>query len=234
MLVTVTSYAPVVAAAEFAAFVGVTLRTIEVALTDVTDDVNVVPSTWFVSATVAPAAKLAPVIVTVVGGVDSHTEAGLIAPIVGAASRRAAAGNDAVGPFASVRIAEHVAAAVAVPVAVKLAVPVVAEVSVTELKTKVPAVQLATKVSFVAPLLAKPVPVKVAVPTLPAVLTPVEFDVAPAGVNAIDVKEPAAALAAVAIANGSAAATSKAPEASALTKWRCIRRGLFMVNSLHS
>jgi hypothetical protein len=44
------------------------------------------------------------------------------------------------------------------------------------------------------------------------------------------VKAPAA----VAIAIGNAAATSKAPVAMTFTKWRCIRRGLFMVNSLHS
>jgi hypothetical protein len=43
-----------------------------------------------------------------------------------------------------------------------------------------------------------------------------------------------AAPAAVAIAIGSAAAASKAPAARAFTKWRCIRLGLFIVNSLHS
>jgi hypothetical protein len=43
-----------------------------------------------------------------------------------------------------------------------------------------------------------------------------------------------AAPAAVAIAIGSAAAASKAPAANAFTKWRCIRLGLFIVNSLHS
>jgi hypothetical protein len=43
-----------------------------------------------------------------------------------------------------------------------------------------------------------------------------------------------AAPAAVAIAIGSAAAANKAPAASAFTKWRCIRLGLFIVNSLHS
>jgi hypothetical protein len=37
-----------------------------------------------------------------------------------------------------------------------------------------------------------------------------------------------------AIAIGSAAAANKAPAASAFTKWRCIRLGLFIVNSLHS
>jgi hypothetical protein len=224
-----------VAGAEFAAFVGVTLKTIEVALTDVIEDVNDVPSTAFVIETFAPVAKPEPVMVTGVAEAASHTDEGLIPPpeITGAASRTAAEGNDAVGPFASVRIAEHVDAAV--PVAVKLAVPVVAEVSATVLKVKVLApVHVATKVSFVAPLSANPVPVKVTVPVEPPALRPVEFEVAPAGVNAIAVKDPAAALAAVAIANGSAAAASKAPEASALTKWRCIRRGLFMVNSLHS
>jgi hypothetical protein len=57
----------------------------------------------------------------------------------------------------------------------------------------------------------------------------------PDGVKAAEViAGVVAALAAVAIAIGSAAATSKAPAASAFTKWRCIRRGLFMVNSLHS
>jgi hypothetical protein len=43
-----------------------------------------------------------------------------------------------------------------------------------------------------------------------------------------------AAPAAVAITIGSAAAASKAPAAIAFTNWRCIRRGLFIVNSLHS
>jgi hypothetical protein len=43
-----------------------------------------------------------------------------------------------------------------------------------------------------------------------------------------------AAPAAVAIASGSAAAANKAPAASAFTKWRCIRLGLFIVNcSIH-
>jgi hypothetical protein len=57
---------------------------------------------------------------------------------------------------------------------------------------------------------------------------------APEGVKVTDVMPGVAALAAVAMARGSAAAASKAPAASAFTKWRCIRRGLFMVNSLHS
>ncbi len=53
--------------------------------------------------------------------------------------------------------------------------------------------------------------------------------VAPWGVNETDVTDgTVTAPAEVAIANGSAAAASKAPAAAALTKWRCIRLGLFI------
>jgi hypothetical protein len=113
--------------------------------------------------------------VTVVGAAASHTEVGLSEVMCGAASSVAAPANEVLAPFASVRIAEQVAAAV--PVVVKLAVPVVAEVSATELKTNVPAVQIATNVSLVAPLFAKPEPVKVAVPD--ATSAPVLFVVVP-------------------------------------------------------
>jgi hypothetical protein len=117
--------------------------------------------------------------VTVVGAVPSQIEAGLIEAIVGAASSTAAFANEALGPFASVRIAEHVEAAV--PVAVKLAVAVVEDVSVKLLKAKVlaPVHVVATPTPMVAPLSAKPDPVKAAVPVEPAALTPVEFAVAP-------------------------------------------------------
>lgn len=176
-----TANAPVEAAAEFAGLVGVTLRTIEVALTEVTDDVKDVPSVPFANATVAPVAKPVPVMVTVVGPVPSQTELGLIEVMTGAASKVAAPARDALEPFASVKIAEHVPATK--PVAVKLAVPVPAPVSATVLKVKVSVVlavvHTATNVSFVAPLLAKPEPVKVTVPVDPAVLTPVELVVAP-------------------------------------------------------
>jgi hypothetical protein len=129
-----------------------------------------------VIATVAPVAKPVPVMVTVVGPVDSQTLFGLIELIAGAASRVAAAANDVLAPFASVRIALQVEAAV--PVDVKLAVPVVAEVSATEVKTKVsPPVHVATNVLLVAPLLAKPEPVNVAVPD--ATSAPVLLVVAP-------------------------------------------------------
>jgi hypothetical protein len=171
VFVIVTSNAPGVAAAEFAGFVGVTLRTMDVALTDVTEEVKAVPSTWFVMATVAPVAKPVPVMVTVVGPVASQTSLGLIELTCGGASSVAAPANEALAPFASVKTAEQVPAAV--PVAVKLAVPVPAPVSATEVKTRVPAVQVATNVSLVAPLFAKPEPVKVAVPVDPAALTPV-------------------------------------------------------------
>jgi hypothetical protein len=74
----------------------------------------------------------------------------------------------------------------------------------------------------------KPVPVIAAVPE-----APLPNALAVPGVKAT-VTAAGAAPAAVAIAKGSAAAASKAPAARAFTKWRCIRRGLFMVNSLHS
>jgi hypothetical protein len=56
VFVTVTLYVPGVAAALLTEFVGVTLTTIEPALTEVTDDVNVVPSTVLWNETVAPVA----------------------------------------------------------------------------------------------------------------------------------------------------------------------------------
>lgn len=171
---TTTLNAPGVAAAEFAGFVGVTLRTIEVALTEVTDDVKDVPSTAFANDTVAPVAKPVPVMVTVVAAVASQIEFGLIEVMTGVASRTAADAKAVLTPLASVRTAEQVPPAA--PVAAKSAVPVVAEVSATLEKTSVPAVQVATRVSFVAPLLAKPLPVNVAVPVA---LVPVEFAVAP-------------------------------------------------------
>jgi len=153
----------------------VTLRTIEVALTEVTDDVKAVPSTLFVIATVAPVTKPVPVMVTVVGAVASQTLFGLIKLMVGIASRLAASVTEVATPFPSVRTTLHVAAAV--PVVTKLAVPVVAEVSATELKTNVPAEHIATNVLLVAPLFAKPEPVNVAVPD--ATSAPVAFGVAP-------------------------------------------------------
>ena len=113
---TTTLNAPGVAAAELAGFVGVTLRTIEVALTEVTDDVNDVPSVVLANETVAPVAKPVPVMVTVVGAVPSQTDVGLIELITGVASRTAPDANAVLAPFASVRTTEQVAAAV--PVAV--------------------------------------------------------------------------------------------------------------------
>jgi hypothetical protein len=107
VLLTVTANAPVEAAAEFAGLVGVTLRTIEVALTEVTDDVKDVPSVPFANATVAPVWNPVPVMVTVVGPVPSQTELGLIAVMTGAASKVAAPVTDALEPFASVRTTLH-------------------------------------------------------------------------------------------------------------------------------
>jgi hypothetical protein len=56
VLDTTTAKLPGVAGPEFAGFVGLTLKTIEVAVSDVTDDVNDVPSVPLVNETVAPAA----------------------------------------------------------------------------------------------------------------------------------------------------------------------------------
>jgi len=81
------------------------------------------------------------------------------------------------------------------------------------------------------------VPVTAAVPDAPepkyefAVVVPPEGVVSK--VTSVTVSVPAAP-ATVAKAIGSAAAASKAPAAMAFTKCRCIRRGLFIVNSLHS
>jgi hypothetical protein len=124
----------------------------------------------------------------------------------------------------------HVAPVVSADEA-KFAVAVVAEVSATELKVTEPAVQAAVNEAE-PPSLTKLVPVMVAVPEAPA---PIALVVAPCGVNDTAVTAGVVtALATVAMAKGSAAAASKAPAASDFTKWRCIRRGLFMVNSLHS
>jgi hypothetical protein len=112
--VTVTVKAPGVAAPEFAGFVGVTLNTIEVAVEDVMEDVNEVPSTPLANET-AGDAKPVPVMVTVVAAEASQTVFGLIAEIVGAASITTALASEAVVPLASVSVAEQV-----------LAVPVVA------------------------------------------------------------------------------------------------------------
>jgi hypothetical protein len=73
--------------------------------------------------------------------------------------------------------------------------------------------------------------------TVPVEPLAIVLAVAPCGVKLTDVKVGAGGVTApatVAMAIGSAAAASKAPAASAFTKWRCIRLGLFIVNSLHS
>jgi hypothetical protein len=112
VFVTTTLNAPGVAAAPPDGFVGVTLRTIEVALIEVTDDVKDVPSAVLANATVAPVAKPVPVMVTVVGPVPSHTSAGLIVEMAGAASTVIALAKDTLVPLASTSTAEQVAAAV--------------------------------------------------------------------------------------------------------------------------
>lgn len=179
VFVTTTLYAPIVAAAPPDGFVGVTLKTMEVALMEVTDDVKDVPSVPFANATVAPVAKPVPVMVTVVGPVPSQTELGVIDEMTGAASTMIAPATDALAPLASVRIAEHVPATT--PVEVKSAVAVVADVSAKLLKvTAVPEVQVAAKPTpIVAPLSAKPEPVIATVPVIPAALSPTALAVAP-------------------------------------------------------
>jgi hypothetical protein len=172
---TTTWNVPGVAAAPPDGFVGVTLRTIEVELTEVTDDVKDVPSVALVNETVAPVRKPEPVMVTVVAGVASQTEAGLIVVMTGVASVVIASATDALGPLASVRTAEHVDAAV--PDALKLAVAVVEDVSVKSVKVTVPATQVAANPTpIVAPLSAKLLPVMVAVPVA---LAPMVLVVAP-------------------------------------------------------
>jgi hypothetical protein len=163
VLVTVTVNVPGVAAAPPDGFVGVTLTTIAVEVIEVTVAVKAVPSTVLAKETVAPATKPEPAMVTVVAGVASQTELGLIELIVGAASMVIAPVTVVLAPFASVSVAEHVPAAPAAEL--KLAVPVVAEVSTTDENViPAPVQPEATNVSLVAPLSAKPEPVKVAVP----------------------------------------------------------------------
>jgi hypothetical protein len=65
---------------------GVTLKTIEVAVEDVTEDVKDVPFTVETNVTFGDAEKPPPVMVTVVAGEASQTDAGLIDEYVGAAS----------------------------------------------------------------------------------------------------------------------------------------------------
>lgn len=92
-------------------------------------------------------------------------------------------------------------------------------------------VQAAVNVTF-PPSLIKPVPVIATVPWAPA---PTLLVAVPSGVKATAVTAGrVVAPATEAIARGSAAAANKVPAANAFTKWRCIRRGLFIVNSLHS
>jgi hypothetical protein len=174
---TTTANAPGVAGVEFTGLVGVTLKTIEVAVEDVMEDVKDVPFTPEVNDTVGVAPKPVPVMVTVVAAESSHTELGLIDEIVGAASRViAAAVATAWAPPSSV--IDNVQVDAAVPVARKLAVALVVEVSATDEKATVPAPQ--TAVSETAPpSLMKFVPVMTAVPADPAALTPMALVVAP-------------------------------------------------------
>jgi hypothetical protein len=170
--------------------------------------------------------------VTVVGPVPSQILAGLNVPMVGAASTViAVAVGVAWAPPSSVMASVHVAAAV--PAEVNEAVAVVVEVSTTLVKVYVSELGVQTAASEAAPpSLMKFVPVMATVPVAPA---PTLLAVAPCGVidTAVTAGKPAAP-ATEAIAIGNAAAASKAPAASAFTKWRCILRGLFIVNcSIH-
>jgi hypothetical protein len=106
-----TLYVPAVAAVPFTEFVGVTLKTMEDADTEVTDDVNDVPFTVETSATVAPVANPLPAIVTVVGAEASQRVAGLIEVGSGAASIVAATVLEAVDELSSVRVTVQVPAA---------------------------------------------------------------------------------------------------------------------------
>jgi hypothetical protein len=120
------------------------------------------------------------------------------------------------------------ASVLAVSVSEKVPVRVVVELVSVPVSTR--SASLAPVRVQVPPSPVKFVPVTVTVPDVPTATEPVfvvekTTDVTVAG---------EAALAVVAIAIGNAAAASKAPAASAFTKWRCIRRGLFIVNcSIH-
>jgi hypothetical protein len=222
-------YAPAVAGAESTESVGVTLSTIDPAATDVTEAVNGSPvpgAPAFVIETVAPVSKVPPVLVrvTVVAGEPSQIDAGLIELTTGAAFMLSTPGSAAEVPLSSVKVALNEPAAVVPWFVAMLAVPVVELVSTTCVNVT-PVAELARLTG--PPSSAKPLPVKATVPVPPAPIA-AGVVVKPLSVGAVS------APASVAIANGSAAAASKAPAARAFTKWRCIRRGLFMVNSLHS
>jgi hypothetical protein len=167
--------------------------------------------------------KPVPVRTTVVGPFPSLKVAGAIEVIVGAAFTVKALASVEV-PLSSVTVRLYVPGVVD---EVEANVPVtLVAVSPVSVKVAPGAVEVTVTLP---PSAAKVVPVTVNVPEAPS---PKVFVAVPCGENATDVT--VVAPAAVAIARGSAAAASKAPAASAFTKWRCIRRGLFMVNSLHS
>jgi hypothetical protein len=198
-----------------------------VAETEVTDAVKGSPTgeVAFVMATVAPVSKPVPVMVTVVAAVPSQIPVGEIAVIVGAALTFKTPASAVEVPLSSVKVTLYEPAAVVACVVVTVAVPVVELVSLTLVK-ETPVAPTAVRLTG-PPSSAKPLPVKETVPEPPAPIA-AGVVVKPLRVGAVS------APASVAIARGNAAAASKAPAASALTKWRCIRRGLFIVNcSIH-
>jgi hypothetical protein len=151
-----------VAAAPLTEFVGVTLNTIEVEVTDVTEAVNDVPSTAETNATVAPVANPLPESVTTVGPVASQRVDGLSELTTGEASSvMAPAVGVAWAPPRSVMDKLHVSATP--PADVKSAVAEVVEVSATLLNPIVSVPQTAVS-DVLPPLLMKFVPVMIAVP----------------------------------------------------------------------
>jgi hypothetical protein len=174
VLATVTVNVPAVAAAFVFGLVGVTLKTIDVALTDVTVAVTGVAFTVDANVTVAPVANPEPVIVTVFAPEPSKIAVGEMEVITGAALIVNEAVLDAVVELSSVRVAVHVPAAV--PASAKSAVAVVAEVSTAEVQVTVLLPVQVEAIVTAPPSLMNPVPVKVAVPEAPA---PKLFVVAP-------------------------------------------------------
>jgi hypothetical protein len=247
-LVTVTLYVPGVAELPVSEFDELMCTLSEVALVkveepwlfgeadDTTPAVNtalleplarVVPLTVLVKVTFAPVTKPVPVmtsVVTGIVGVESTAPVTLSDETVGAGFTVTAPANVAT-PLSSVTVRLYEPGTVA-DVEAKFAVAVVVADSAPLVKVRPGAVEVT--VTF-PPSLANPVPVIVTTPEAPVPNWP-----APPGAKDAEVIVPPAAPATPAMAIGSAAAASKAPAASAFTKWRCIRRGLFMVNSLHS
>jgi hypothetical protein len=179
-----------------------------------------------VNATVAPLTKPVPVTVSNCVAVPAVNVAGESVATVGAGVTTSAPANGVgVTTLSSVSETVYVPGVVAA-VDAKLAVPAVVEDSMTLVKVTPGAV--VERLTF-PPSLTRLVPVNEIVPVAP---DPMIKEPA-VGVISVTLARAAgvpAALASVAAANGSAAASITAPAARALTMWRGIRRKVFIKN----